>query len=83
MLVTDTQHTQHAHLMSCVEVDRAETCKAHLDDFAMDSSPKVVCSDMLRFRVRRVDYLNSPARVKKDNRKCICQAFKSPYGRKP
>ncbi len=30
----------------------------------MDSSPKVASSDMLQFRVRRVDYLNSPARVK-------------------
>ena len=62
---------------------KTETCNTHLDDFAMDSSPKVVCSDMLRFRVRRVDYLNSPARVKKDNAVATANAFKSPYGRKP
>jgi len=38
--------------MSCVEVDRTETCKAHLGNIAMDSSPADVCSDMLQFRVR-------------------------------
>ena len=56
MLVTDIQHTQHAHPMSSVEVDRTETCNTHLNNLAMDSSPKVVCSDRLPFRISRDDY---------------------------
>ena len=46
----------------------------------MDSSPADVCGSSHGLGSGRGDSLKNPARVKKDNRQCTGQAFKSPLG---
>ena len=65
--------------MGCVEVDRAETCNAHLGNFAMGSSPKAVCGSSHGLGSGRLIILKILLELKKDTVVATANAFKSPF----